>query len=534
MTKRAVVYARVSGDDRSNEGRNLESQLEMGREYAHEQGYDIVAELKEDEKGASGADIHLPQLTKLRDMAGTGQFDVLIVRELDRLSRDLAKQLIVEKELENNGVGIEYVIGEYPDTPEGRLNKHLKASIAEYEREKIRERMLRGRREAVKNGKVLLHGAPPYGYRKTEDGQLRIHEPEAKIIRMIFRWYAKGDEKGNRLSSRDIAERLTGMEVPTWADIHRKASKKRGRGEWDYNTVLLYLRKELYKGVWYYGKRGHAKEEWIPVDVPAIVSEDLWEAARSQRTTNTTEKKGNVKYEYLMRGRLRCSCGYSMIARSLQQGKYLYYGCTARNRGHGLEHCDSPYFPARDVDSTCWDWVTALLTNPKAMIDSIRQQQNEREKAVQPLREQLGVTEELIREKEKKLERLLDLYLDEVFERGVFREKQSQIENTIDQLKEAKESLEKQVADRTISEDQIESLEEFGAALREGLLEAAEDFEGQRRMIELLDVRGTLSVEDEKKVIYLESEILGEDVFVGIAQEHKFSKAVWPPKASQA
>ena len=35
---RAVLYARVSGDDRSNEGRNLESQLEMCREHARSQG----------------------------------------------------------------------------------------------------------------------------------------------------------------------------------------------------------------------------------------------------------------------------------------------------------------------------------------------------------------------------------------------------------------------------------------------------------------------------------------------------------------
>jgi site-specific DNA recombinase len=65
-----------------------------------------------------------------------------------------------------------------------------------------------------------LHGAPPYGYRKTEDGQLTVHQPEAKIVRMIFKWYVEGDETGNRLSSREIAKRLTKMEVPTWADVH--------------------------------------------------------------------------------------------------------------------------------------------------------------------------------------------------------------------------------------------------------------------------------------------------------------------------
>ena len=99
MTQRAVLYARVSGDDRGKDGRNLAGQLEMGREYAREHGYTVVAELAEDDRGASGAAIDLPELTRVRDMAQADEFDVLVVREIDRLSRNLAKQLIVEEEL---------------------------------------------------------------------------------------------------------------------------------------------------------------------------------------------------------------------------------------------------------------------------------------------------------------------------------------------------------------------------------------------------------------------------------------------------
>jgi site-specific DNA recombinase len=89
--KRAVLYARVSSDDRVKDGRNLAGQLEMGREYAQERGYRIVAELAEDDRGASGAEIDLPQLNKARAMAQSDKFDVFVVREIDRLSRNLAK-----------------------------------------------------------------------------------------------------------------------------------------------------------------------------------------------------------------------------------------------------------------------------------------------------------------------------------------------------------------------------------------------------------------------------------------------------------
>jgi DNA invertase Pin-like site-specific DNA recombinase len=137
--KRAVLYARTSYDDRDTDGRNLAGQLEMAREYALSKGYRIVAELAEDDKGASGASFELPKLGEVLEMAEAKEFDVLIPREIDRLSRNLAKQLIVEEELKRFGVDVEYALGEYPDTLEGRLNKHIRATIAEYEREKVVE-----------------------------------------------------------------------------------------------------------------------------------------------------------------------------------------------------------------------------------------------------------------------------------------------------------------------------------------------------------------------------------------------------------
>lgn len=50
-------------------------------------------------------------------MAESQAFDVLVVREIDRLSRSLAKQLIIEQELKKQGVEIEYVMGDYPVLP---------------------------------------------------------------------------------------------------------------------------------------------------------------------------------------------------------------------------------------------------------------------------------------------------------------------------------------------------------------------------------------------------------------------------------
>ena len=93
MSKRAVLYARVSGDDTKNDGRNLQSQIEMCGEYAQAHGWTVVKELAENDR--SGADFDLPMLNEALEMARTGAFDVLVTRELDRFARKLAKQLII-------------------------------------------------------------------------------------------------------------------------------------------------------------------------------------------------------------------------------------------------------------------------------------------------------------------------------------------------------------------------------------------------------------------------------------------------------
>ena len=118
----------------------------MCRNFALSKGHRIVAELSEDDRGASGASFDLEKLNQALEMASNRELDVLVVRELDRLARSLAKQLIVEQQFKRAGVQIEYVLGEYPDTPEGNLMKNVRAVVAEYERLKINERMTRGRR----------------------------------------------------------------------------------------------------------------------------------------------------------------------------------------------------------------------------------------------------------------------------------------------------------------------------------------------------------------------------------------------------
>lgn len=521
--KRAVLYARVSADDRGKDGRNLGGQLEMGREYAQERGYRIVAELAEDDRGASGAEIDLPQLNKVRVMARSDEFDVLIVRELDRLSRNLAKQLVVEEELQRAGVSIEYVLGEYPDTPEGRLNKHLKASIAEYEREKIKERMTRGRRQMAEDGHVLVHGRPPYGYKLTEvEGKrmLAVHEPEARIVRLIFQWYTVGDETNGPLSLGEIKDRLIEMGVPTYQDTHSGGrKKKRGYGEWIKTTVAQIMNNEVYAGAFHYGRRNSRtgtkapREKWITVRVPEIVSRATWEAAQKRKAHNRQMAKRNTRSEYLVARRVRCgACGCVMHGSATSpklKRRYKYYRCAAAAGQMANINCDARYYRADKVDGVVWEWVKSFLIDEKALAEGLQAQQARQEQTSRPLRDRLNAIDDLLTEHRAQLERALDLYLSGDFPREMLTERKERLQSTVGALERERINLVAQLEAQTLTDEQVQTSIEFAEKVRGGLEAADQDFETRRQLIDTLDVRATLVMEDGERVVYVQC-TLGE------------------------
>jgi site-specific DNA recombinase len=355
--KRAVLYARTSGDDR--ERGSLGEQLRLCRAYAEGKGYIIVAELAEDQRGVSGASWDVPLLNEALDMAQAGQFDVFIARKMDRLARDMTKQFIVKDELKRAGVRIEYVLHEYPDTAMGRAQEGMQAVWSQLERDQIALRMARGRRKEARKGNVnlMFQGQPCYGYRIEGDKgnhKLVIHEDEARIVRQVFHWYTQGDGGGEPLSMWAIARRLTEMRVPTQADKDPRTTKRRGYGEWSQNSVRNMLRNETYAGTLHYGRRRfkdpkkrntkilNPREHWIGTEVPAIVSRRVWERAQRQPEENRKSRRRKAKYEYLLARRLRCAhCSSAMtgVAVTRKDHVNLYYYCPATRRDDAPRKC---------------------------------------------------------------------------------------------------------------------------------------------------------------------------------------------------
>lgn len=496
---RAVLYARVSSDDRGNDGRNLAGQLDMCREYAQRHGWQIVAELAEDDRGASGASFDLPQLNKALELAASGAYDILVTREIDRFARKLAKQLIVEEELKRSGVQVEYVLGDYPDTPEGGLMKNVRAVIAEYERLKINERMTRGRLQSVRAGNVMIAGPAPFGYRKVErDGvtTLEINEDEAAVVRLIFQLYT---EEG--LSTNQVVKRLNELAIPTPTDRRNHAARairKKGPGRWARSTIYVILRAETYTGIWYYNKADGAgnekpREEWIGVAVPAIIDRETWERAEKKRRHNKSFASRPLKHDYLLRGRVTCGhCGAAVHLQvtRVRGNTYRYYRCDARSRPRDYDHsCDLPYYSADEIDAAVWHWVRAFVESPEVLEEGAAAMQAEQEAAAAPLRARIALIDDLLAQERTRLELLLDLYLSGDMARDMLVDRKHRLEQAIAALEAERAEKEAELGAQLLTAEQVEGLKQLAARLALGLDEAeANDLELQQFILEQLNL----------------------------------------------
>ena len=500
MTKRAVLYARVSSDDTGNEGRNLAGQLTMCRQYAVKKGWQVVAELAEDERGVSGARWDAPQLTQALEMARAGAYDVLVVRELDRFARNLAKQLVIEEELKRYGVRVAYVLEEYGDTPEGRLNKHIRGTIAEYEREKIKQRMERGRWREVERGSVIAHNKPPFGYDLIHDGdkyKLIINKAEAQVIRLIFAMYT-GTSGQQLTGTRDILRYLNEV----------GAAAPAGPGRWSLSTLHYVLTNETYAGTWRYGKkstRGTAAYDELPtIAVPAIIAPDLWARVQEQRAANK-KRPPNKVYDYLVSGMVTCGhCGGAMTAYSTTRSArhtrhYRYYRCNnAYSMGKSCQQ--GAGFPVEAVDGEIWAAVRDFLNDPGRVRDNLATYQEEQAASLEPFRQRLAVIDSLLAANGDKLTRLLDLYLSGEFDKDLLIERKQRLETAIAAL-EAERGHTIEAINSALSADDLAELAELAELAAQGLAIAEDDLAMRRLVVEKLGLEVVLTIVDGKKQV---------------------------------
>lgn len=372
-----ALYARVSTQRQAEEA-TIESQIAQLENYAEANGFTIPATYRFLDEAVSGGRLQRPGLSRLRDAAMTGAFSAVLCLSPDRLSRNLGVQQFLLSEWKRLNISLIFINRpQAAETPQDALLLNIEGAFAEYERTVISDRMQRGRRHKLQQGEAVPYPAP-YGYQyisatARQGSRWVVDQAQAAVIQQIYLWYTE-----ERISLYQVTQRL-----------NEQKTAAPGGNRWYCGAVQRIIAHPAYKGTAYYArtqrdysgvglvrKQGQGRlhyprhqprptDEWIGVEVPALVDERLWQQAQEVRQMNTRSAARNGRRPYLLRSLLICGvCGSVLQGRSQQDRRY--YRCA-----HGGKH-RGPNVPVHTctlradvVESQIWQALTDLLRQPE-------------------------------------------------------------------------------------------------------------------------------------------------------------------------
>jgi len=344
---RCATYGRKSDDNPES----VEGQLEAARTYAETHGWTVVREFSD--SGVSGGEfVDRAGFNALMDavQAKHREFDVLVMRDVDRLGRDQFRTALALQDITEHGVRV----FTYADDTELKLESFadkmmlsIKTGSGEDFKAKISKNVRLKFAEKVRKGHAT--GAKVFGYDwvrrgiKGEPGsyvERQVNREQAKTVTRIFELAASG--YGNRR----IMTTLIKESVP--------APTTRG---WSKGGVKAILNRDAYLGRIVFGKtRNAAKggraeirvavdpQHWIIVERPElqIITPELWAAAQKRRDKTRAHfvrrdngqllgrPESGLIARYLMNGIGRCfECGgpLQFISKGTDRRRRLKYYC---------------------------------------------------------------------------------------------------------------------------------------------------------------------------------------------------------------
>lgn len=343
-----ALYVRVSTLRQVTEGYSIQAQEARLREEVQRQGK-VVFKVYCD-AGISGAKVDRPGLLELLNDAHQGKFASVGVWNISRMSRNLPHLLQIISEFELLGIGF-FSLSEQFDiaSPIGKFSVQILGSIAQMQRETLRENCILGSKRKAQKGKY--NSVRLLGYRLVEDNEdprfakkLEIVPEEASIVRTIYDLYCEG--KGFKAIATTMNK--------------RKLCGKNGKS---FSIITV---REILTNPAYIGKVKYAGEYYAGLHDPIISVEQWGEVQKLIASKNKPVK--NIDYDYLLSGIVKCpQCGKSMIPthvnaynKSGAKRIYYYYSCSKYlNKGA----CRPNVVRAKEMDKIVLEFVAEYVNN---------------------------------------------------------------------------------------------------------------------------------------------------------------------------
>ena len=375
---------RVSTSRQAEEGDSIPAQRAALRRYIDEHD-DLVFVGEYLDDGISGAKEDRQEFQRMLSDAKDGKIDLLIFTKLDRIHRSLRNFLNMQDVFEKHNIHWLAIWEPMYDssTPQGRMIINTMMNLAQFEAENTGQRIRQVFEYKRQNGEVTS-GVVPVGYSIVN--KHLVPNEDADKVRSVFEYFAR-----------------TGKLYETYRYCNSIFDRVRSG-----KAIREMLRNEKYVG------RSSGVENFCP----AIVSTELFEDVQNKLRKNI---KISQRHTYIFSGLLVCGeCGGKMGG-GVYKKTYYRYRCNRHYFRDGRERCENTKIIREDkLEEYLLQNIKITIQDHITQIEEAQKKPNENKKRLAQLH--------------KKLDKLKDLYLNDLITLEEYKSDKAKFHEEIDEL----------------------------------------------------------------------------------------------------
>lgn len=396
--KTVACYCRVSTEEQVKYGFSIQAQKDALTKYCQENEYKYDFYIDE---GISASSMKKRKaLQKMLDKSVA--YDMILFTKLDRLSRNVLDANNINKILQDNNCNMKAIDEDDVDTStaDGMFMFNLKVSLAQREIGKTSERIKFVFQNKREKGEVTS-GTTKYGY-KIKDKKFVIDPEEAENIINLYKYFISVNGDAKLIYSYFI-----------------KHFPNKGK-----DALYNYLRETAYIGKY----KLYRKNEYIDNYIPSIMDNELFNQV--QNLLKKREKKiSHSYYPSIFSGLIYCNICNGRMSKKVDyrtKNKMIRYVCdrASRFKINSLEHKCNNSTMIREAEIEKY-----LLNNLKTLaIDFVGKNK--------VIKKQKSNVDEKKRKIKLKIQRLKDLYLDDLISKEDYKKDYIKYNKELEDLKQ--------------------------------------------------------------------------------------------------